>query len=859
MLTFAPDFTNTCMVTGAFSSVGLEHLPYKQRVGGSNPSTPTLTILFFVSILSLLTVSCSTTKNIPDDDQLFIGLTKIEYKDYEKSENLSSIKAEVEAALATAPNGAFFGSSYYRTPFPYRLWVWNWADGSSGKIKKFMKKTIGKPPVLMSQVNPALHASVAQSVLRNNGYMHATVTYSEVPQRNPKKMKVRYTVRPDSLFIVDTVSYEHFPPQMKMLVDSTLNEANIKAASPFSVKGLDAERTRLTQLMRNQGYYYYQPSYASFLADTFDVRNRVHLRLQLADSLPSQALRPWYIGKVTMQMRRSYREKLTDSIERGFLTIRFNGKRPPIRPGVVLRNMKLRPRRLFNYDNYQESMQKVNATGVFSNVDFRFTPRPSPLTSHLSPLSDTLDLTLNCTFDKPYDFYVETNFVGRTIGRIGPELKIGVVRRNAFRGGEKLDINLHGSYEWQTSGGGSSTSTYQYGADASIEFPRTVLPFRRRQSPLNSPPSTLNGQRSMVNGPSPRRRRFYSTPWTIAKVSSDIIRRPKYYKMHIVSGEWTYRWQSSENSQHEFSPLTVKYQFMNTRTEAMDSLLINNLFLASTMEDRFIPKMRYKYTYTSHPSSHPSILSNPLRWETSIEESGNISSLYFLAKGEGWNTKNKKMFRNPYSQFLRLETDITKTWTLADLSQLVAHANVGVMVSYGNSDEAPFSEQFYVGGANSIRAFTVRSIGPGAFPGLTMGKQFEYATRYGDSRLQLNLEYRRKISGNLYGAVFLDAGNVWSSEDWTIDESEADNEEKLMVIKKWNELFSERSFKLSRFFHDLATGTGAGLRYDLDFLVVRMDWGFGLHLPYDTGKSGYFNIPRFKDMHSLHLAIGYPF
>lgn len=363
----------------------------------------------------------------------------------------------------------------------------------------------------------------------------------------------------------------------------------------------------------------------------------------------------------------------------------------------------------------------------------------------------------------------------------------------------------------------------------------------------------------MVNGPSPRRRRFYSTPWTIAKVSSDIIRRPKYYKMHIVSGEWTYRWQSSENSQHEFSPLTVKYQFMNTRTEAMDSLLINNLFLASTMEDRFIPKMRYKYTYTSHPSSHPSILSNPLRWETSIEESGNISSLYFLAKGEGWNTKNKKMFRNPYSQFLRLETDITKTWTLADLSQLVAHANVGVMVSYGNSDEAPFSEQFYVGGANSIRAFTVRSIGPGAFPGLTMGKQFEYATRYGDSRLQLNLEYRRKISGNLYGAVFLDAGNVWSSEDWTIDESEADNEEKLMVIKKWNELFSERSFKLSRFFHDLATGTGAGLRYDLDFLVVRMDWGFGLHLPYDTGKSGYFNIPRFKDMHSLHLAIGYPF
>lgn len=809
--------------------------------------------LFPFIILPIL-FSCSTTKNIPDDDQLFVGLTKIEYKGYEKSQHFNDTKEEVEAALATAPNGALFGSSYYRTPFPYGLWIWNWADGSSGKLKKWMKKSFGKPPVLMSQVNPALRASVAQSVLRKNGYMHATVTYSEVPQKNPKKMKIGYTVYPDTLFLIDTISYEHFPPQMQHLIDSTAKEARIKTGSPFSVGNLDAERTRLSQLMRNNGYYYYQPGYASYLADTFQVKNRVHLRLQLADSLPENVLSPWYIGKITMQMRRSYREQMTDSVDRSFLKIRYNGKRPPMRPGVVLRNMKLRPRRLYSNDDYQESMQKVNATGVFSTVDFRFSPNSNSLlnsnndstriqaNSLPSTQKNVLDLNMNCVFDQPYDFYAETDFVNRTIGRFGPEVKVGMVRRNAFRGGERIDVNLHGAYEWQTSGNGSNNS-YQYGIDASVEFPRILLPFRKDE------PSRREGEERPR-----RRRRFYSTPWTIAKVSSDIIRRPDYYKMHIVTGEWTYRWQRTQTSQHEFSPLTVKYQFMNSHTPLLDSLIEENAYIAESMDDRFIPKMRYTYTYKSAKEKR-----NPIRWETSIEEAGNLLSLYYLAKGEGWNTKDKKLFKNPYSQFIRLETDLTKTWTLNASSQLVGHINAGVLFYYGNSAEAPFSEKFYVGGANSIRAFPVRSIGPGEFIGLLGGNQFSYIIRNGDSKLVMNLEYRRNLVGSLYGAIFIDAGNVWDTYDWHFEEEWASNEEELKTIMALNELFAHNEFKINKLFSQLATGTGIGLRYDLDFLVIRVDWGFGLHVPYETGKSGYFNISSFKDMQTLHLAIGYPF
>ena len=783
--------------------------------------------------LCALLCACSTTKYLPDDEQLFIGLEKITYADYERNDHAIQTQEELEAALATAPNGALFGSSYYRTPFPYALWIWNATSNAKTKVGKWLNHSFGKAPVLMSQVNPALRAQVARQVLRTNGYLHGDVTYAEVPQKNPKKMKIAYTVHMDTLFRVDSMSYVNFPAPMEFLIDSTRQEAYLKQGTPFSVANLDAERTRLSQLFRNNGYYYYQTGYASYLADTFNVANRALLRLQMADSLPDEALRPWYIGTTSVQLRRSFAERSDTTTVRRSLRVAFKGKHAPIRPGVILRNMKLRPRQLFSYDNYMESMQKVNATGVFSNVDFQFTPRDR----------DTLDLQLNCVFDKPYDFYVETNFINRTIGRLGPEVKVGVTRRNAFRGGEKLDINLHGSYEWQTNSQGSDMNSYQYGADASIEFPRTVFPrFKTRRS--------VPGQRS-------RRRRFYTTPWTIAKVSTDIVRRPSYYKMHIVSGEWTYRWQPSQTSRHELSPLTVKYQFMNSHTEDFDTLMMLNPYLSATMSDYFIPKMRYTYTYVSPPSLH-----NPIRWETTVEESGNITALYdVLIQGNGWNQKDKTLFKNPYSQFVKIETDLTKTWTLSPQSKLVGHLNFGLMWSYGNSNSGPFSELFYAGGANSIRAFPVRSIGPGGFQGLGGNNQFSYLMQNGDTKLIMNLELRQRLFGSLYGAVFFDAGNVWSSEDWMIHDEDiyGDEEDLQEFASAWNAIFSNTKIRLKNFFKQMATGTGVGLRYDLDFLVLRLDWGFGLHLPYDTGHSGYFNIRKFKDMHTLHIAIGYPF
>lgn len=797
--------------------------------------------------MALILVSCSMTKGIPEDDQLFTGLKKIAYadeKDYDNddyNDHLTATKEEVEAALATVPNGSLFGSSYYTVPWSWHLWVYNKYSNKNSKFAKWMTKSFGKAPMLMSKVNPALRASVAKSVLQNHGYFRGDVTYEIIQKKNPKKCKIGYTIHLDSLFTLDSVAYTNFPAPLQELIDSTKDEALIRRGNAFSVTSLDNERSRISTLFRNNGYYYYNSSYASYLADTFQVADKAQLRFQLADGLSDEALSKWYIGNIDVQFRKSAREQLTDSTQRRHLTIYFNGKKPPIRPRIILKDLKLRPRQLFSYDNYQESVSKINSTGVFSSTDFQFTPRPD---------TDTLDLRLNCVLDKPYDFYIEANAIGRTNGRYGPEAKIGFTRRNLFHGGEKLDINLHGSYEWQR-GGGDNSSTFQYGADASIEFPRIIAPF------YNS-----DRVRRDKDGRRIRRRRFYSTPTTYAKISTDIVRRPEYYKMHVVSGEWTYRWQSSATSQHEFSPLTVKYQYKNTTTAKYDSLVEKYVYLERTMGDYFIPKMRYTYTYTS-----PTTLRNPIRWETTIEESGNLVSLYDKLRGKPFDEKDKEMYKTPYSQFLRLETDLTKTWSIGMESSLVGHVNAGIIWSYGNSYDAPLTEQYYVGGANSIRAFMVRDIGPGAFSDRGyQDKQTFYLMRNGDMKLVMNLEYRTPLFGNLKGAIFLDAGNVWrlrefdlgEKEDWTgptdIDnEGEADYE----FAKEWT---SDMTFKASRFFNDIAVGTGVGLRYDLGFLVVRLDWGFALHIPCNNGVSGYFfNVKRFKDLHTLNFAIGYPF
>ena len=268
---------------------------------------------------------------------------------------------------------------------------------------------------------------------------------------------------------------------------------------------------------------------------------------------------------------------------------------------------------------------------------------------------------------------------------------------------------------------------------------------------------------------------------------------------------------------------------MQKETEAFGEILNQSPYLLVSMADQFVPKMRYTFTRQS-----PSTYRSPIYWQTTVSEASNILSLGYLAFGRKWNEKGKQMFKNPYAQFLKVESDFRKTWRMSEHSTLVGHINAGVIWSYGNATSSPYSEQFYVGGANSIRAFNVRSIGPGAY--YTDQSRLSYMDQTGDIKFQANLEYRPRLFGNLYGALFLDAGNVWAMRD--------------------DGYRNASKFKVKNVLKEMALGTGIGIRYDLEFFVLRLDWGIGIHVPY---KTGFYNMKSFGDSQSLHFAIGYPF
>ena len=784
-----------------------------------NNSIPTLSRLWkgVMGVLGMvLFASCSETASVPDGDQLYTGQRKIKYENYAANDHFNTTQEEVEAALATEPNGAILGSSYYRSPFPYRLWIYNAFYKSDEGLGKWVRKTFGKAPVLMSNVNPRLRSQVARELLRARGYFGSYVNYDILTNSNPKKAKIGYTVNFGDLTTIDTLTYVNFPVEAQHLIDSTSAESLVHKGDPFDVSTLEAERTRVSTLLRNNGYFYYQPGYATYLADTLAAVNKAQVKLQYADSLPSQIGKKWYIGHINLEMRRNAMQQLTDTVTRRDYTIVYTGKRTPIRAGVIARDLKMRPGKLYSYNTYQQSINTLTSKGLFSRVDLGFAPRDTSATC------DTLDLTLNCVFDKPYDFYVEANVVGKTTGRVGPGLVMGVVRRNAFRGGEKLSVNLKGSYEWQTGhradGTSSKFNSYEYGADVSLEMPR--LMFVDRLMERVRAKRWLSGQKLKPNN---------TVSNTLIKASSDVINRSGYFKRHIVSGELTYTIQPAPNRVHQFSPLILQYEYMQKQTDAFKEIVNQSPYLLISMADQFVPKMRYTFTYQSR-----STFRNPIYWQVSVSEASNLLSLCYLACGEKWKENGKTMFKNPYAQFLKVETDYRKTWQVSDHSQLVGHVNAGVIWSYGNASAAPYSEQFYVGGANSIRAFNVRSIGPGRY--YTNQSRLSYMDQTGDIKFQANVEYRPRLFGNLYGALFVDAGNVWALRDDGYREGS--------------------KLQMKNLLKDMALGTGVGIRYDLEFFVLRLDWGIGIHVPY---KSGFYNMNSFKDSQSLHFAIGYPF
>ena len=577
-------------------------------------------------VLCLLASGCSITNNLPEGEKLYRGIKSIDYdkgptrekvaeqegvitaladayntveglltgdasvlqsddmsdkavrdslrhasqKDQEAYE---ATKEEVEAVLSYAPNGALMGSSFVTHPFPIKLLIYNKYAGSKHRFGKWMFNHFAASPVLISNVNPRLRATVAKNTLRSRGYFRAQTSFETIPDpRDTLKERVRYNIHPGPVYHLDSIAYLNFPEQADSIISNIDVPSALHRGDPFSVVSLEAERTRIATALREQGYYYQRNEHITFRADTLQTPMLVKLQVQPSPTAPPEAMKPYNIGSTRVNIYKYGDRHIVDSMTmRGGYSFGYSrpvkfkerepgskkmpkalkGQAPLLKPRAIWRSMLFRKGDLYKQSLGELMQEGLASTNVFSSLRINYVPRERSIADSLSSdvkEGDTLDIVVNATLDKPYDAEFQGNLTGKTGGQIGPGASFSFSKRNAFRAAETLTLKLWGSYEWQTGanvvGKSSLLNSYEWGLSGSLSYPR----FR------------FFGSVGRRLG-----RKFVST--TAIDLQARWQNRAGFFGRVSWSAGVNYTLQHKRNIKHEFSPLTITYDQLLHSTE----------------------------------------------------------------------------------------------------------------------------------------------------------------------------------------------------------------------------------------------------------------------------------------------------
>ncbi len=749
--------------------------------------------------------------------------------------NLGTAKEEVSAVLAYAPNGALFGSSSVTMPWKFGLRMYNAFVNDSTRMGRWLFRTFAEAPVLVSNVAPEMRTKVAVNTLRKYGYFRARADFRLLPGWNPKTAKIAYTLWPGSVFYLDSVEYRGFDAVADSLLRHTWRERLLRSGQAFSAARLSSEQQRIETLMRNNGYYFYAAGHTTFAADTVARPGFVQLRVQPHPRQPLAARRPWYIGHTHISLRDLDGTPLDREQTLRDFTFTYAGQKLPLRAGMWRRAIAHRRGERYSLSDQQSTFDRLYAIGILSALDVDYVPRDT--TQHC----DTLDLYINATLGRRYDSAFEMNATLKSNQQFGPGVSYELSKLNAFRGGETVAWKLFGSYEWQLgggrNGGNALLNSFEFGTQLSLKFPRLMTPWNtnaRRQRRLknlraaalaagHNDLSTYLPFRFGVNRP--------VVGSTTFALNADAQNRSGFFRMLTLGGDVVYKWYRDPMVNHELSLFDLSYNRILSTTTAFDSITTANPALYVSMRNQFVPSVSYLFTLRSGKADH-----RPFWLQLSVKEAGHLTSAIYALTGRSWHEQDKRILGVPFAQFIKATAEVRYARPLTSGLRLATRFFAGAVVSWGNSTRAPYSEQFFVGGANSIRAFSARTVGPGSF--YAPGSRYAYIDQTGDFKLEANAELRARLFGSLHGACFIDAGNVW--------------------LLRSDPLRPDAALSMSNL-RRIAIGTGVGLRYDLDYLVLRFDVGVGIHAPYATGHSGFFNFGRWNDALAYHFAIGYPF
>ncbi|WP_417364124.1 BamA/TamA family outer membrane protein [Galbibacter sp.] len=741
--------------------------------------------------------SCGVRKYIPEDEYLYTG-AEIELGTKNDSLKLPGfINDELEELLRPIPNSKFLGMrlglrSHYRAQ-----------RENAGFINKFFNKKIGEKPVYVSDVNTQKTEELIDNRLENRGFYRNVISSSLTKNKHTASVDYKvqvnepYRIASYNLLQDSTIVYQH--------IDTSLSESLISTGERFDLDLFKSERERIDSYMKAKGFYNFNDDFLLFQADTNQYKGKkLDLYLKLKDETPYASKIPYKLNLIKVHANYSVdtKSEVADTIQYQGITY--------IQHDDFFRPDRLAPFILFEKDQYYNpttskyTTNRLSKIGVYKYASIRYDEIKAPIEG------DSVALLNASIFLSPLNKHAlraELQANSKSNNFVGPALALTYTNRNLFRGGEILSTTARFGFEQQIGGEGegSSSRSLQLGLKTDLIFPRILFPFKLDFG-------------------------FdYEVPKTRISTAIEYLNRQDLYRSISLLAGFGYTWNANKYVYHELVPIGFNYSSLSNTSQAFEELLASNPYLRNSFEQKFIAGLNYGFVYNEVNDLEKKA---PIYFAANFEMAGNALSLF---SGDAGENGAEKILGMEYAQFIRTDVDFRVQYRFDANQALVARLFGGIGYAYGNSISMPYSKQYYAGGPFSVRAFRIRSLGPGTYQPDADNRELNtasYIDQTGDIRLEANLEYRFPIMSFVRGALFADAGNVW-------------------LIKSNPALVGGEIS--SGFMKELGVGVGAGLRVDVQGFVIRFDLAAPIHKPYEDR----YNFDLSKPI--LNFAFGYPF
>jgi len=754
--------------------------------------------------LLLLFSSCSNLRYLDEGQKLYTG-SKVKIESDEKISNKGNVVSELERVIRPQPNEKFL---FWRP----RLWLYNVAGEDPGNaLTRYMRNRIGRAPVLFEDFSIDRSLQLMENRLFNMGFFDPKIDYQIKERRKRSGAEFSVTLNP-AFTIAELLPIE---PDNKIAkhINESLEESLIRPGRDYRLSVLRDERERITTHLKERGYFYFHPDFLLFRADTTGGEREVSLSLALKTNIPANAKERFHIRNIFINTAFTLVEEqqINDTIylEDGIYLLNNNGD---FKPSTLKRAIFFEKDKLYNSNDHDLTLNHLMGLGVFKFVNLRF----------IEVMDDDkpyLDLRVQVTPMDKKSISAEIRGVTKSTNFAGPGLSLSFNNRNFLGGAENFTLNLDGAYETYIGQRERSASSWEAGSSAELTIPRFVVPFG-------------NGFLSP---------RFI--PRTRIGLSFNFRSRTDAFSISSIRSNFGYLWNQSVTTQYRFNPFVFNIFSLGSVSEEYEQIFSEEVLFRRGLFEQFLLGSEFSYFYNSQLREQRK---HSWYFNYNIDLSGNLAYLIIhgLNLSEEQEDGGYGIFNQSFSQYARNDFDLRYYLDMGNDRKLASRLAAGIGVPYGNSTTLPYIKLFTTGGSNSIRAFHPRSLGPGSYKSPDTLQTAFNIYQSGDIKLEANLEYRFSMTNIIKGALFADAGNVWTLEE--------------------RERTPGGKFESSQFLSQMALGTGFGLRFDFTFFLLRLDLAFPIAVPYDDSP-GYFQSIRplnsswRRDNLLLNLAIGYPF